>query len=138
MQQRIEMETGNYSEVLVFAEGLPGFESYRDFVLIQTEMEGLYWLQSIVNEELYFLVINPWYIEQGYNFNLDDETVTGLKIESDKDILVFAIVTVPDDLQKMTANLKAPVIINTKNHQAKQVVLSDERYQIKHPVVTNR
>ena len=35
----------------------------------------------------------------------------------------------------MTANLLAPVIINTKNLKGKQIILDDKRYKTKHYIL---
>lgn len=138
MQAAVVIGARSESQVLHFPEGLPGFESYREFSLLLTEMPELYWLQSLENEELYFLVMNPWLVEKKYDFEIDEETVQQLEITSDRDVGVLAIVTVPDDFKKMTVNLKAPLVINLKNGRSKQLVLLDSRYTLKHPVFPNK
>jgi len=35
----------------------------------------------------------------------------------------------------MTANLKAPIIINAKNNKGKQAILDNDEYLIKHPIL---
>ncbi|NDG85692.1 MAG: flagellar assembly protein FliW, partial [Proteobacteria bacterium] len=47
---------------------------------------------------------------------------------------VFTILTIPSNLTEMTANLKAPVVINVKERIAKQVVLQENDQPIKHPM----
>ena len=42
--------------------------------------------------------------------------------------------SIPSDITKMTANLKAPIIINTVNRQAMQVIAENEDYLIKYNV----
>ncbi|MDD3500922.1 MAG: flagellar assembly protein FliW, partial [Candidatus Cloacimonetes bacterium] len=51
---------------------------------------------------------------------------------NEEDALVLVIVTVPKDPAKMTANLKGPILINTKNRLAKQLVIDNNDYSIKY------
>jgi flagellar assembly factor FliW len=55
-------------------------------------------------------------------------------LDSIKEASVFTILTIPGNLTEMTANLKAPVVINTRSRIAKQVVLQENDQPIKHPM----
>jgi flagellar assembly factor FliW len=46
--------------------------------------------------------------------------------------MVQVILTIQEPLDKSTANLQAPVVINVKENLAKQVVLTDKRYKTRH------
>ena len=59
-----------------------------------------------------------------------------LSIEKETDVGVYTILTIQDPFEKTTANLQAPLIMNTKNKQAKQLILSDEKYNTKHRIIT--
>jgi len=72
------------------------------------------WLQNVDDGELAFAVVNPFMVVKDYDFEIPDEAVESLGIESILDVMVLSIVVVPEDISKMTMNLKAPVIINTK------------------------
>jgi flagellar assembly factor FliW len=50
-------------------------------------------------------------------------------------VLVYAIVVIPEDVRKMTANLAAPVLINTMNNRGKQVTLEKGNYMIRHYIL---
>lgn len=134
MQTAVDVATSSNQQNLFFPEGLPGFEAFREFILLPTEMPGLFWLQSQQNQDLYFLVIHPGLVDRDYQIELDAETIDALQIESENDVNLYAIVTVPEDFRKMTANLKAPLVINIRNGRARQYVLTNTEYQTKHPV----
>ena len=51
-----------------------------------------------------------------------------------EDMLGLITITVPSDLTKMSANFKAPIIINAGSNRACQLIIEDERYEIKHPI----
>jgi len=66
---------------------------------------------------------------------LEEPVVAELVLESENDVLVYSILTVQDPFEKTTANLQAPIIINSKNLRAKQVILHNEQYNTKHPII---
>jgi len=65
---------------------------------------------------------------------LSASELRSLQIDStkNKDALVYCILTIPDDVSRMTANLKAPLVINSASQQARQVVLQENEYSVKY------
>jgi len=47
---------------------------------------------------------------------------------------IVSVVVIPDDIQGMTVNLAAPIIINTITGKARQIVLSGSEYNVRAPV----
>jgi len=126
-------------EIINFEKGLPGFENEHHFILIQPEEEQPYaFLQSTQTKELSFIIANPFLFYINYEFDLDEQSKEELNIGSIEDVMVWSILSIPDDFKKTTMNLKAPVIINAKNRKGKQVILNDNRYQIKYPLFTEK
>ena len=120
---------------LRFAEGLPGFEAEHDFALIEdADFAPFGWLQSLGDPNVRFLVIDPALVRPGYAIDLADGDVASLALSGPHEARLLAIVTVPDDVEAMTANLKAPVVVNTRLAQARQVILTDDRFLLQHPV----
>jgi flagellar assembly factor FliW len=125
----------NEKEVLNFEKGIPGFLDEKKFTLLPlSEDETYYVLQSLTTSKLAFVLSNPFNFFREYDFKLEDSVVEELDLQSEKDVLVYSILTVKDSFEKTTANLQAPVIINSKNHKAKQVILHNEQFNIKHPI----
>ncbi|WP_210367199.1 flagellar assembly protein FliW [Bacillus sp. REN3] len=125
----------NPAEILTFEKGIPGFAEEKKFVLLPlSEDDFFYVLQSLATEGLAFIVTNPFHFFTAYDFKLEDSVVEELSLESEKDVLVYSILTVQDPFEKTTANLQAPIIINSKNNKAKQVILHDDNYNTKHPI----
>lgn len=124
------------ADIIVFPEGLPGFPDERDFVLIPyAEDSPFVYLQSATEDYLAFLMTDPYLFFDDYKFAIDDETMGELEIQDKNEVYVFAMVTVPKgNVKKMTANLVAPVIINTKRSRAKQMILEKSGYNTCHPV----
>lgn len=119
--------------ILDFPEGIPGFEDVKKFVLLGSSDENslFQWLQSVDNTELAFVVIEPKRIWPDYEVDVDEDDVKMLGIDNESKVLVFSIVVVPEDVEKMTANLKAPILINTFNKRGKQIIMDNSRYNIK-------
>lgn len=121
--------------IIHFEHGIPGFLEEKQFVLLPLTEDNVYYvLQSVQTSKLAFVVTNPFLFFKDYDFNLDDATVEQLEIKDATDVAVYSILTLQDPFEKTTANLQAPIIINTKNNHAKQVILNDEKYTTKHPL----
>ncbi|WP_304440612.1 flagellar assembly protein FliW [Tissierella sp. P1] len=101
-------------------------------ILNEDKESPFHWLQSINNQNLSFIVINPFEIFSDYDILLPQTAINKLKIEKEEDINIYTIVVIPTDMKKMTTNLLGPIVINTKERLGKQVILDDERYTTKH------
>lgn len=121
-------------DLVIFPEGLPGFEDLHEFVLLPYEEKSPYvFLQSASEDYIAFLMTNPFLFVKEYEFNLSKEIMEELAIKSQEDFAVYAMITVPEGgVRQMTANLAAPVVINSKNRQARQIVLEKNGYHTKH------
>lgn len=120
-------------DVLHFEKGIPGFPYEKKFVILPLNEDGSFSvLQSVESAGLALVIANPFDFFEEYDFKLEDSVVDELSIESEKDVLVYSILTVENPFDKTTANLQAPVIINKSNNKAKQVILVEEGYKIKH------
>ena len=122
-------------KIIDFPYGLLGFEDYHKFALIESEYKPFYWMQSLDEQNLAFLIIDPFIIAEDYELDVDDKTLREIEVESASDVIVFAIVTVPSDGNPVTANLQGPVVINKVNNKAMQVILSDTRWTTKFNIV---
>lgn len=122
-------------QIVTFPEGLLGFEKYHRFALINSEYEPFIWLQSLDEKNLAFLLIDPFLISNEYEADIDDETLSKIQVASPDDIVVMAIVTIPQDSSPITANFLGPIVINRKNNKCIQVVLSDGRWSTKFDII---
>jgi len=121
-------------EILTFSEGLIGFEDKKKFVLLPTqETSPLFWLQSIEDPDLGFIVAEPWTFVEDYEFELPGETKKKIKIEKEEDVRVLCLVVIPENPEMATMNLKGPIILNLPKRQGQQVVLGED-YSTKHRI----
>lgn len=117
-----------------FADGLPAFEDEREFVILPFDDDSPYsFLQSVATPELAFLMTVPFVFFPDYEFVLEDDVMAALAIKGSEDMQIYTLVTIPGgNIKEMTANLMAPVVINKKTREAKQVVLDKSQYTTKH------
>jgi flagellar assembly factor FliW len=127
----IEEEEG---KIVHFEQGLPAFEEEKEFIIIPYDAESPYvFLQSAKTPDLAFLMTIPFMFFSDYEFSIDDSVIKCLAIDKQEELLIYTLLTLPNrDIRQMTANLLAPVVINTKNMQAKQVILEKSAYMTKH------
>jgi flagellar assembly factor FliW len=122
--------------LLTFKSGLPGLpENYTQFNLIALNEDSPFYIMKLQQDgEISFILINPFPFFPNYEFDLPEEDKTKLEINTEQNIAIFTIVNVSKGLNQATVNLLAPVVVNIQTGQARQVVLNDKRYQIRHPL----
>ena len=128
---KIEIEE---SEVLTFETGIPGFEAWHKYALVMLpETLPVQWLISVESMEIAFPVLDPWLVKKDYAFDISQDVIDRLDIKDRDKILVTNMVRIPqDNPQEMTINLLAPIIINTENRKAIQLVLDRSDYSLRH------
>lgn len=114
-------------DIINFEGGLLGFESESQFLLIASQEPELpfYYLQSVTRQDLAFIVTSPFLFVKDYDFEISDATIDKLEIENARDVTVYSMTIIPDDIEKTSINLVAPILINQKNKKAKQVILDN-------------
>ena len=120
-------------QTLTFNQGIPGFLEETEFVILPLpEAEAFQVLQSIQTKELAFIITDPFQFFLDYDFQLELQEIEKLQLQQAEDAAVYVLLTMSDSVEKITANLQAPVIINTKQQLAKQVILMNTAYETKH------
>ena len=122
------------SKIVHFKDGIPAFEDEHEFIILPYEEESpYYFMQSLKSPELAFLLTIPFLFFNDYTFEIDDESVKELEIKNPESVFYYSMVTIPNgSIRYMTANLVAPIVLNSDNMQAKQVVLEKSNYTTKH------
>ncbi|MFZ3228747.1 MAG: flagellar assembly protein FliW [Pseudobdellovibrio sp.] len=124
-------------DVLTFPEGLLGFKDLREFVILDDPNDDIFaWLQSCELPSVAFPVLEPEIFSHKYNISLNRTDLEALKLAATETPFFFNIITIPDDPTQMTANIKAPIIINQTARLARQCVLQDNNLAIKEPIFT--
>lgn len=136
IESRFGMLTIPPQASLLFPQGLLGFGDCRDFALAdlpdgkQPQFKAL---QCLTDPSLAFLVA-PLPIDNGVIDSVDmEEACASLSIAAD-DLAVVLIVTVRRDDAgvHVSVNLRAPILIDVRRRVARQYVLPNNKYEIRH------
>lgn len=128
----IEYEEKN---VITFKKGIPGFEGLKKFILFPVEDNEVFSiLHSIEDKNIGLIVISPFNVVEDYEFKLDEEKTKELQIESYENVMVLNTVTLSTEVENITINLKAPIVINIKMKLGEQIILDNPKYSIKYPL----
>lgn len=123
-------------DVITLPAGIIGFPELKQYVLLDHDSDSPFkWLQSLEDGAIAFVLINPLLFKPDYLVEVNEGEVQDLEIENEEDAVVSVIITMPSDPQKMTANLKAPVIFNLKNHKGRQIILNTSEYTTRHNIM---
>jgi flagellar assembly factor FliW len=120
---------------VIFPQGLFGFDDYKEYVLLDAEHQPFFWLQSVNDQEIAFVLINPFLFRPDYEVNITNEELAEIGITSPENALIFVIVTIPQDGGPMTANLQGPLVINKDKMSGMQAVLSDVKWRTRHDII---
>lgn len=124
------------SKIIEFPHGLTGFEACRRFSLFHQDGEAgaqpkYFILQSLDDPAVAFHVTDPALLGFSYQIELSDEEVALLKLSDTTDAVV-AVMLVKDDSgsaqSELRANLKSPLIINTRTQCGLQHSFAQIRY----------
>ena len=121
---------------LRFPEGLFGFEEEKEFYLLPFEGSGgsLLCFQSAATPQLAFVAMNPFHLKPDYTPVLAGDELHMLGVERSEDLCFYTLCVVRNPVADSTVNLRCPVAVNDHTHQALQVILETEEYQMHHPL----
>ena len=122
------------STIINIPGGIIGFEKYTKYTLLSPLGEDTFpmWLQCVEESQPCFVVYDPMHIYPDYNFEITDEEQALLQLSENDPYRVLTVAIVPDDYKKTTINLRCPLVINTSENIAAQIILED--YDFKYPV----
>ena len=120
------------SKVIVFKQPIFGFDEYTRYTLIFDEDIGnqIVWLQSLEEPTLCFLLFDP----SQFDFYKPEITGENEKLLGAGDYVCWNVLSLKEDFNDSTVNLKSPVIINMTTGIAAQVILEQD-YPVRHPIL---
>lgn len=131
------MEFAN-DDTVHLPRGILGFAEHRDFTLAYLPnkfIDQLMLLQSLSDLNTSFLVL-PVAADAGIIEEKDLNGACGAMDIDPEDAALLLIVTIRDagGQPEVTANLRAPVILDTASRRAWQYVLPNAKYSMRHPL----
>src|SRR3954471_20341424 len=124
----------NEERIISFPKGLLGFPQHQRYALIQTGEENyFFWLQSVDEPQLAFVVADPAIFFKDYEVPIREETQLALELTDVAATQVFVICNKVDEW--LTGNLLGPIVINAANRRASQVVLTEKKWTTRQPLM---
>jgi flagellar assembly factor FliW len=119
------------NKIISFPLGIPGFPHLNRYFLLDYK-DPIKWLHAVDDSDVAFIVTDPFVLFPDYSITVGDDAEEFLEIKKPADVVILVILTVADN--KLNANLKAPIIANTSNLKATQIILEDDRYSFRVPL----
>lgn len=118
------------SDVVIFDDAIPGFEELHKYIIIPSGDAELpfHYLQSVEEADLAFIVTDPFLFVENYDFELPDKEADKLGVMSEEDaekLIVYAIASIPENVDETTINIVAPILINIESKKGLQLVLNE-------------
>lgn len=123
-------------KVIDFPDGIVGFENCRRFMLAHEVDKGdpvSFTLQSLDDPSLAFPVIDPSVLGFNYELELNDEELAKLQNPALEDIAVVLFLSKAEGeagASGIRANVRAPILLNTKKQIGLQKVLVRMRQNV--------
>lgn len=142
----MEIETSQFGRIevkdedlITFPSGIVGFEGIRRYVLLDHRPGSVFrFLQAVDDPDLAFILVDPRPFFPEYRLTLRREELAELEPNDSDEIEVYAIVTLPQQVEEATVNLKAPVLIHRAHRRGMQWVLEEEDYPTRQPLFSGR
>jgi flagellar assembly factor FliW len=120
--------------VITIPKGLLGFSKFTKFCLLEPGDDAcFFWLQSLEDEQLAFVVTDPNLFVADYSVPIRPDQIAELGLEKLEDAQVLCIVNKVDDT--LTGNLQGPLVINSLTRSGEQIVLAEKRWTVRHPLI---
>jgi len=143
MPRKIKMRLGGEVEItnrnlIRIAEGLLGFPDFEEFALIPHGEESPFlWLQSVDEPELAFITIDPRIFQPDYQPDVAPDELAMIGLNAAAAAALLSIVVIPENPERMTANLQGPVLINPENHLGRQVISRSVKHRVRHYILSS-
>lgn len=122
-------------DMLFFPRGIPAFEKNFNWLLAGDEDNAIKWLQNIEDGDLALPVTTPDAVMPDYNAKIPEDELELVGSKDPGDLALLIVVSIPEAAPwNMTANLRAPILVNLKSRKAVQVIVLNEEYPIRHAV----
>jgi flagellar assembly factor FliW len=122
--------------VIHFERGVPGFPGCPRFIVMDHDRQTpLKWLQCVDRPEVAFLIVEPGQIGAAYELDVPADALPVLGLTPDaspENLAVFLIVNAEQG--ELTANLRAPIVVNLATRGACQLILDDPGAPLRHPI----
>lgn len=124
--------------ILTFPTGLLGFPESHRFVILDHDTDAPFkWLQSLDESGVAFVIIDPALFHPAYTVDIPPDAALEVKAAEQDELILSVLLTIPsEDPTGITANLRGPLLMNSRTKLCKQLVLSDD-YPTRYPLFSS-
>ena len=122
--------------IITLPEGILGFEDFKRYIILDhfDKESPFKWLQSVEDPSLAFVITDPLLFVPDYKAKVSKEEVKGIELSDECKTIIIVIVNIKRDHSEITINLQGPIVINAEKKLAKQVVISESDYSVRHAI----
>lgn len=135
---QLSVSVSSTGVTLHFPAGLLGFSDVTEYALLDLAPDMPFkCLQAVGDHDLAFIVMDPLMLMPDYQVTIEPQDLCDLEAHDQEPICLLVILTIPQEAPGLaTANLQGPILVNTENHRAKQLVLVQGAYHTQHPLLS--
>ncbi len=132
-------------ETIHTPDGLPGFDGAREWVLERGDDAVFALLRNVEQPAIGLLVTEPWDLAPGYEPDLPDDELSRIGVEEAADVQLLVVATIAGYTSEPTPtgdpgtvflNLAAPITVNMRTREARQVILDRQGWPLRHAIAT--
>jgi len=102
-----------------------GFEDVKEVTL--EKIDDIFMkMQSINDKHISFTLINPFVLRE-YDFEVPDNIQKLLEMDKNSNLIILNIVLIQTPIENSVVNFVGPMVFNTDNNKAAQIILNDSR-----------
>ncbi|MCD6238229.1 MAG: flagellar assembly protein FliW [Thermotoga sp.] len=123
------------NDVMIFPRGIPGFEILHRFIVYKSkETEPIKWLVSVEDKNCVLPLIEPFLVRIDYKADISEGDILDLNLTRKSNVEIYCVLVIPEEAERTTINLVAPIVVNLDEKIGKQVILTTDEYGVKHMV----
>lgn len=124
-------------KIITLEQGIMGFENFKKYTILfdnEEEKGNIMWFQSVEEPALALPVINPLYVKKDYDPEVNDSFLKPLGEITNENLCILLALTVTENVENTTANLKAPILINADTRKGCQAIVENADYVVKYNI----
>ena len=128
----------NEENLIHFDYGIPGFEELKKFAIVDIEEYNPFLLlHSVEDYNIAMIVLNAGLLDLEEDLEIPENKLKELNNNEDHEVGVFLILKITGTDKQITANTKAPVLINFQNQRGRQIILDNENLSMDFPITVS-
>jgi flagellar assembly factor FliW len=122
------------ADLVVLDDGLIGFPRLQSFLLLEHRADSpFWWLQSIEEPALAFLLVCPHDYVENYAPEISESDANRIALTPDTPATIYTTATIPaGEVQNLTLNLAGPIVVNPECRKGIQLIIDDPVWPVRY------